>query len=134
MSYDINPFKDDVLCDVAPLEVCNIILGQYYLWKHHAIYDYRPRGVITLNSKLYRISEAVLPSAISLISTKQCTKFISQTEKFVFFVIHSQSEQNISATSRAFSTNLSTQQKQADKAVEEYSYIFSSPNRVPLHC
>ena len=27
LSYDINPFKDEVLCDVAPLEVCDGLLG-----------------------------------------------------------------------------------------------------------
>jgi hypothetical protein len=31
MSYRINPFKDEVFCNVAPLEVCNVILGQPYL-------------------------------------------------------------------------------------------------------
>jgi hypothetical protein len=30
LSYDIKPFKDEVLCDVAPLEVCNVLLGQPY--------------------------------------------------------------------------------------------------------
>ena len=90
LSYDIKSFIDEVLCDVAPLEVCNVILGQPYLWKHHSIYDSRPRSVIiTLNRKLYRISEAVPPSAISLISAKQCGKVISQTGNFVFFVIRS---------------------------------------------
>jgi hypothetical protein len=31
-------------------------------------------------------------------------------------------------------TDLSTQQKQVDKVMEEYSDIFSSPTGVPLHC
>jgi hypothetical protein len=31
LSYNIKPFKDEVLCDVAPLEVCDVILGQPYL-------------------------------------------------------------------------------------------------------
>jgi hypothetical protein len=90
MSYGIKPFKDEVLCDVAPLEVCDVLSGQPYLWKCHVVYEYRPHNVIiTLNMKLYRISEAVPPSVISLISAKQCRKVISQTENFVFFVIHS---------------------------------------------
>jgi hypothetical protein len=93
LSYDIKPFKDEVLCDVSPLEVCNVLLGQPYLWKRHVVYESRPRSVIiTLNKKLYRIPEAVPPSVISLISAKQCRKVISQTGKFVFFVILSQSE------------------------------------------
>jgi hypothetical protein len=135
LSYDIKPFKDEVLCDVSPLEVCNVILGQPYLWKRHVVYESRPRSVIiTLNRKLYRIPEAVPPSVISLISAKQCRKVISQTGKFVFFMILSQSKRKITATSRASMTDLSTQQKQVDKVMEEYSDIFSSPTGVPLHC
>jgi hypothetical protein len=63
----------------------NLIYG-----KCHVVYESRPRSVIiTLNRKLYRIPEAVPPSAISLISAKQCRKVISQMRKFVFFVIRS---------------------------------------------
>jgi hypothetical protein len=127
--------KDEVLCDVSPLEICNVLLGQTYLWKHHFVYESRPRNVIiTLNRKLYRIPEAVPPSVISLIFAKKWRKVISQIEKFVFFMIHSQSETNIVATSKPFTTDLSTQQKKVDKVMEEYLDIFSSSARVPLHC
>jgi hypothetical protein len=54
--------------------------------------------------------------------------------EIVFFVILSQSKRKIAATSKASATDLSTQQNQVDKAVEEYLDIFSSPTRVPLHC
>jgi hypothetical protein len=84
--------------------------------------------------KLYRIPEAVPPSVISFISSKQCRKFISQMGKFVFFVVHSQKEKKITATSRVSAVDLSTQQNQVDKVMEEYSDIFSSPIGVPLHC
>jgi hypothetical protein len=33
LPYDIKPFKDEVLCDIFPLEVCDVILGRQYLWK-----------------------------------------------------------------------------------------------------
>jgi hypothetical protein len=130
LSYDIKPFKGEVLCNVAPLEVCDVL----YLWKHHFVYESRPRSlIITLNRKFYRIPEAIPPSVISLISAKQCRKVISQTEKLVFFVIRSQSERKIATTSRASAVDLSTQQKQVDKVMEEYSDILSSPTKVPLH-
>jgi hypothetical protein len=91
--YDIKPFKDKVLYDVSPLEVCDVILGQPYLSKRHVVYASRPRSVIiTLNRKLYMIPEVVPPSVISLISAKQCRKVISQMGKFVFFVILSQNK------------------------------------------
>jgi hypothetical protein len=77
LSYGINPFKDEVLCDVSPLEVCDVLLGQPYLWKHHVVYDSRPHSVIiTLKRKLYRTPKEVPPSAISLISAKKCMKVI----------------------------------------------------------
>jgi hypothetical protein len=109
LSYEINPFKDEVLCDVSPLKFCNVLLGQHFLWKHHVVYESRPHSVIiTLNKKLYRIPEAVPPSDIFLISAKQCRKVISQTENFFFFVIGSQSERKIATTSRASAAKLST--------------------------
>jgi hypothetical protein len=112
LSYDIKPFKDEVLCDVSPLKVCDVLLGQPYLWKLRVVYESRPRSVIiTLNMKLYRIPEAVPPSVISLISPKKCRKVISQMGKFVFFVIHSQNKRKIIATSRVSVVDLSTQQK-----------------------
>jgi hypothetical protein len=118
--YAIKPFKDEVLCDVSPLKVCDVLLGQTYLWKHHFVYDSMPRRIInTFNGKLYRIPEVVPPSAISLISSKKLRKVISQMGKFVFFMIHSQSERNITSTSRVSTVNLSTQHKQVYKVVEE---------------
>jgi hypothetical protein len=82
LSYDIKPFKDEVLCDVSPLEFCNVLLGQPYLWKRHVVYESRPHSVIiTLNRKLYRVPKAVPPSVISLISAKQCRKVISRTRE-----------------------------------------------------
>jgi hypothetical protein len=46
LPYAINPFKDEVLCDVASLEFCDVLLGQPYIWKHHVVYESHPRSVI----------------------------------------------------------------------------------------
>jgi hypothetical protein len=112
LPYDIKPFKDEVLCDIAPLEVSDVILGQPYLWKLHVVCDFRPRsGIITLGRQFYKILEVVLPTAISLISIKKCIKVISQTEKFVLFFICAQSKQKVVATSMAYTQHLSLQLK-----------------------
>jgi hypothetical protein len=56
LHYDIKPFKDEVLCDISPLEFCDVILGHSYLWKQHVVYDSRPHSVIiTLGRQLYMI-------------------------------------------------------------------------------
>jgi hypothetical protein len=68
LCYIIKTFKDEVLCDVAPLEVCDVLLGQPYLWKRHVVYESKPHSVIiTYDMKLYMIPEVVPPTSISLI-------------------------------------------------------------------
>jgi hypothetical protein len=79
LSYSIKPFKDEVLCDVSTLEVCDVILGQPYLWKRHVVYDSRPRSfIITLNRKLCRIllysSDRSFQWAIIHLKWRSCAK------------------------------------------------------------
>jgi hypothetical protein len=63
--------------------------------------------IITLGRQLYRIPEVAPPTVISLISSKKCSKVISQTDNFIFFVIHAHSKKKVVATSMASTHNLS---------------------------
>jgi hypothetical protein len=106
LSYGIKPFKDDVLCDVSPLEFCDVILGQPYMWRHHAIYESRPRNVIvTLGGQLYQIPE-VVPT---IVPPKKFHKVISHTENFSLFKIRSKGEKKDTATITASTQYLSIQ-------------------------
>jgi hypothetical protein len=114
LSYDIQPFKDEVLCDVSPLDVCDVLLGQPYMWKRHVVYESRPRSVIvSLGGHLYRIPE-VVPTTVP---PKKCCKVVSHTTKFSFFTICSKGEQKDTATTTASAQAPSIQQKQVDKIV-----------------
>jgi hypothetical protein len=116
LSYSIQPFKDEVLCDVAPLDVYDFLLGQPYMWKRHAIYESQPHCVIvTLGSHLYIILE-VVPTTVP---PKKCLKVVSHTEKFSFFTICSKGEQKDTTTTTASPQAPSIPQKQVDKAVEK---------------
>eukprot|EP00253_Pinus_taeda_P001830 PITA_01830 len=133
LPYNIKPFTNEVLCDITPLEVCDVLLGQPYLWKRHVVYESRPRAVIiTLGNKLYKIPEVAPPIAISLATAKQCSKLISKAEKFVFLMICPQGKKKTMATTSR--QGPSSRQPQVDKVVEEYEDIFTSPAGVPLHC
>jgi hypothetical protein len=91
LPYSIKPFTNEVLCDIAPLDVSDVLLGQPYLWKKHVVYESRPRAVIiTLGNKLYRILEIAPPTTISLVTAKQCSKLISKIGKFFFLMIRPQ--------------------------------------------
>jgi hypothetical protein len=112
LSYDIQPFKDEVLCDVAPLDVCNVLLGQPYMWRRHDVYDSRPHNaIVSLEGHLYRIPEVVLTT----VPPKQCWKVVYHTTKFIFFTIYSKGEQKDTATTTVLSQGPFIQQKQVDK-------------------
>jgi hypothetical protein len=71
------------------------------------------------------IPEVAPPTAIYLISTKKCSKAISQNGKFIFVVIRAHNKEKVATTSVASTHSLSLQQKQVDEIVEEYKDIFS---------
>jgi hypothetical protein len=125
LSYGIQPFKDEVLCDVSPLDVCDVLLGQPYMWRHHVVYESRPRSVIvTLGGHLYRIPE-VVPT---IVPPKKCRKVVSHTAKFSFFTICSKGEQKDTATTSALPPAPSIQQKRVDKVAEKRKYSFCTPS------
>jgi hypothetical protein len=98
LSYDIHPFKDEVLCDVSPLDVCDFLLGQPYMWKRHVVYESRPRSVIvSLEGHLYGTLEVFS----TIVPHKQCCKVVSHTAKFNFFTIYSKGEHKDIATTIA---------------------------------
>jgi hypothetical protein len=97
------------------------------------MYESRPHAfIITLGNNLYRISEIAPPTTISLVTTKQCSKLISKTRKFVFLMIHPQGKRKTVAMT--FRQGPATQKQQMDKFAEEYKDIFTSLVGVPLHC
>jgi hypothetical protein len=124
LSYGIQPFKDEVLCDVSPLDVCDVLLGQPYMWRHRVVYESRPRSVIvTLGGHLYKMPE-VVPT---IVPPKKCRKVVSHTAKFSFFTICSKGEQRDTATTSALPPAPSIQQKQVDKVAAKHKYSFYTP-------
>lgn len=132
LPYNIKPFIDEVLCDVSPLDVCDLLLSQPYLWRRHALYESRPLAVIiSLGDSLYRIPEVAAPTATSLITAKKGSKLISQTRKFIFLA-HSQSKGKIVATSMTPVKGSTTQQQQQrDTVMIKHRNDFSSPTGIP---
>ena len=80
---------------MAALEVCDVILGQPYMWKRHAVYESWPRSVIvTLGGQLYWIPETVAPTTVS-----QGRKISSHANKLFLLTIASEGEHKIIETS-----------------------------------
>jgi hypothetical protein len=123
MSYGIQPFKDDAVCDVSPLGVYDVFLGQPYMWKHHGVYESIPHSVIiTMVGNLYMILE-VFPTTTP--PKKHC-KVICHTAKIILFIVCSKDEHK--------TTIALTPYIQQKHIVEESKYIFSSPKMVHTRC
>ena len=110
---------------MAPLEVCDVLLGQPYMWKCHAVYESRPRSfIVTFRGKLYRIPETVAPNKVS-----KGRNISSHIRKLFLLTIAFEGEHKITETSTP-----STQGVSAHQTQEEDRAIVSSSIRVPLQC
>jgi hypothetical protein len=112
LSYGIQPFKDEVLCDVSPLDFFDVLLGQPYMWKFHVVYESRPCSVIiSLGGHLYRILELVSTT----VPPKKFCKIVSHTAKFIFFTICSKGEQKDTVATTTSPQAPSIKKKQVEK-------------------
>jgi hypothetical protein len=103
------------------MDVCDVLLGQPYMWRHHVVYESHPRSaIVSLGGHLYRIPE-VVPT---IVLPKQCRKVVSHTAKFPFFTIYSKGEQKDTANTTASAQAPSIQQKQVDKIEAKCKYSF----------
>ena len=58
LTYFINPFEDEVLCDVALLCLADTMFGKPYLWDRHGSYQSWPQKVIVkIQNQWYDIPE-----------------------------------------------------------------------------
>ena len=124
-----------MICDVALLDVCDVLLGQPYMYHRHGVYESRPCIVtIKLGEKRYRIPEVCPKQIASVISAKQCKHLISQTGAFVLLMVHSKQTKLVVLNTHAKVTITENQQDQMDKILKKYHSVFKSPVGVPTHC
>ena len=84
-----------------------------------------------MGNTLYNISKIAPPTVNLLISAKKCSKIISQTRKFIFYLVCSQSKGKIVTTSMTPTKGSSTQQQQRDMVMIGHRNNFFSPTGVP---
>jgi hypothetical protein len=83
------------VCDISPLDVCDVFFGQPYMWKFHGLYESRPGSIIiTVGGELYRIPKVVLNNS----PPKEYDKVIFDTPKFILFIVCSKHAQNTTTT------------------------------------
>ena len=101
LTYFINPFEDEVLCDVALLSIDDTLFGKPYLWDRHGTYQSRPQKVIVkIQNQWYGILERQTTSMVSMISSKQTKKLTIHAQKFALIMIKPYNSRNTTTTIR----------------------------------
>ena len=78
LAYFINPFEDEVICDVALIFVGDALLDKPYLWDRHGTYQSRPQKVIIkIENQWYVILEQQPTSTVAMTSSKQTKNLIN---------------------------------------------------------
>jgi hypothetical protein len=91
------------------------------MWKHHVVYESRPRNVIvSLGGYLYRIPE-VVPT---IVPPKKCHKVVSHTTNIKFFTTCSKGEQKDIAITTTSAQAPYVQQNKVDKIATKHKDSF----------
>ena len=121
LTYFINPFEYEVLCDMAPLSIANALFGKPYLWDRNSTYQSWPQKVIVkIWNWWYGIPKRQPTSTVSMISSKQTNNLINHAQKFPLIMIKPQHSKNTIATRRLIDQRNSWKQQQIDHILEEY--------------
>ena len=88
-------------CDVVPLDVCQVILGNPYLWDRDAIYERKAqKNTFTKDGQRFVIRAASLPPEASLVVATQAKRLVNACKKFVLLTRphEGQSSQDVEKT------------------------------------
>jgi hypothetical protein len=88
----IEPMMDEVLCDVVPLDACELLLGKPYIYGRDAQYKVFPHEFrLKKGGKTFVLKESLPPKeALAIVSAKQAGKCIKQTGAYALFIVRPQ--------------------------------------------
>ncbi|KAK1377226.1 hypothetical protein POM88_033419 [Heracleum sosnowskyi] len=97
----------EIISDVVPIDVCQVIFGNPYLWDRYALYDMRNRKyTFTKDGAQFVIRVVQPPQGINLITTAQAKRLVNACGKFVLLMVRQCEE----LPSKVSLTSLSTKQ------------------------
>ncbi|XP_020262299.1 uncharacterized protein LOC109838254 [Asparagus officinalis] len=122
-------YIDDVTCDIVPLDVCQVILGNPYLWNRYAVYDrWAQKYRFIKDGEQFIFCLVSLPQKTSLATMTQVKRLVNASKKFVLLFIRPYEEQ----LSRMYLTTLSKlQEGDLNRLKAKYEDLFSEITGLP---
>jgi len=114
---------DEVLCDVVPLDACELLLGKPYIYYRDAQSKVKPHEFrLKKGGKTFVLKEYLPPKeALAIVSAKQAGKCIKQTGAYALFIVRPQAPSQERVNLQAQVTSLQAQSKpELPKLQHEY--------------
>ncbi|XP_026460993.1 uncharacterized protein LOC113362593 [Papaver somniferum] len=81
-------FIDEIVCDVVPLDVAQVIFGNPYLWERDGVLNYRERAYLFKKyGKEFRILDSKTHLPMKMVTTNQVKRLINACGIFTLFLI-----------------------------------------------
>lgn len=85
-----NQYIDEITCKVVPLDICQVILGNPYLWDKDAVYFRRAQKYqLEKDEKRYIVHKNQTHRMVELVTACQARRMVNASQKFVLLMIRS---------------------------------------------
>ena len=86
VKFSIQKYVDEILCDVVPMDCCDLLLGHPFQYDRHAIHDGRT-NVYTLKKDGHTFHISSRAASLPLVTPKQAKKLANTAQQCVLLII-----------------------------------------------
>jgi len=126
--WNWSEFVDEVELDIAPLDICGIVLGSPYLYDSDVVF-YRKANKyqLTKDGIEYVLRAHKLKDNYTLINSRQMERIINSSKQFLLMIVKAKDPDK----SDAFQGCNPKQKEDLFKVVYDYDILFQEPKGLP---
>ncbi|XP_031492064.1 uncharacterized protein LOC116258802 [Nymphaea colorata] len=124
-------FIDEVICDVVPLDVCQVVLGSPYLWLRDGHYHRRAQEYeLTKDGKQFVITRDNIAPPTDLMTAEQVKRVVNACQRFVLLLVRLVQPCEKNATIHLMNTH-KKEEGMLTKLLNSYTDLFEDPQGLP---
>ncbi|XP_031493251.1 uncharacterized protein LOC116259531 [Nymphaea colorata] len=124
-------FIDEVICDVVPLDVCQVVLGNPYLWLRDGHYHRRAQEYeLTKDGKQFVITRDHIAPPTDLMTAEQVKRVVNACQRFVLLLVRLVQPCEKNATIHLMYMH-EKEKGMLTKLLNSYTDLFEDPQGLP---
>jgi hypothetical protein len=122
-------YIDEVTCEVVPLDICQVIFGNPYLWERDAIYHRRAQQYhLVKDGKTYIVHKDRSSQKADLVTACQARRMINASQKFVLMMIRPLTDE---VTPSRFTLSCKAIDNKLNELLNKYTNLFAEVGGLP---